>query len=125
MEVYKHGYSKNIICHFSKTRAYGNAFNTRSSAEKLGISAAYLGDLERHKGGPSLELFCKTMQTLNISADDYVYPNQNKNNSTYDQILRLLNQCNDYQLQVILATTTALLDSNPFISNVDTTNDTK
>ena len=76
-------------------------------------------------GGPSLELFCKTMQTLNISADDYVYPNQNKNNSTYDQILRLLNQCNDYQLQVILATTTALLDSNPFISNVDTTNDTK
>ena len=82
-------------------------------AEKLGISAAYLGDLERHKGGPSLELFCKTMQTLNISADDYVYPNQNKNNSTYDQ------------LQVILATTTALLDSNPFISNVDTTNDTK
>lgn len=94
-------------------------------AEKLGISAAYLGDLERHKGGPSLELFCKTMQTLNISADDYVYPNQNKNNSAYDQILRLLNQCNDYQLQVILATTTALLDSNPFISNVDTTNDTK
>ena len=83
-------------------------------AEKLGISAAYLGDLERHKGGPSLELFCKTMQTLNISTDDYVY-----------QILRLLNQCNDYQLQVILATTTALLDSNPFISNVDTTNDTK
>ena len=80
-------------------------------AEKLGISAAYLGDLERHKGGPSLELFCNTMQTLN--------------NSTYDQILRLLNQCNDYQLQVILATTTALLDSNPFISNVDTTNDTK
>ena len=55
----------------------------------------------------------------------HVYPNQNKNNSTYDQILRLLNQCNDYQLQVILATTTALLDSNPFISNVDTTNDTK
>lgn len=92
-------------------------------AEKLGISAAYLGDLERHKGGPSLELFCKTMQTLNISADDYVYPNQNKNNSTYDQILRLLNQCNDYQLQVILATTVALLNSDT--SDVDTTNDTK
>ena len=61
-------------------------------AEKLGISAAYLGDLERHKGGPSLELFCKTMQTLNISADDYVYPNQNKNNSTY--LCRLLNESN-------------------------------
>ena len=33
-------------------------------AEKLGISAAYLGDLERHKGGPSLELFCKTIFLL-------------------------------------------------------------
>ena len=42
-------------------------------AEKLGISAAYLGDLERHKGGPSLELFCKTMQTLSISADDCIF----------------------------------------------------
>ena len=63
------------------------------------------------------------MQTLNISADDYVYPNQNENNSTYDQILRLLNQCNDYQLQVILATTVALLNSDT--SDVDTTNDTK
>lgn len=95
-------------------------------AEKLGISGG-LSWRPRNaiKAESSLELFCKTMQTLNISADDYVYPNQNKNNSTYDQILRLLNQCNDYQLQVILATTTALLDSNPFISNVDTTNDTK
>ena len=41
----------------------------------------------------------------------------------YDQILRLLNQCNDYQLQVILATTVALLNSDT--SDVDTTNDTK
>ena len=72
------------------------------------------------------QLFIGILQVLFcIISSDYVYPNQNKNNSTYDQILRLLNQCNDYQLQVILATTTALLDSYPFIANVDTTNDTK
>ena len=71
-------------------------------AEKLGISAAYLGDLERHKGGPSLELFCKTMQTLNISADDYVYPNQNKNNSTYDQILRIVAQLSRQKSKIFI-----------------------
>ena len=37
-------------------------------AEKLGLSSAYLGDLERYKGTPSLPVFCKAMRTLNLSA---------------------------------------------------------
>ena len=79
-------------------------------AEKLGVSSPYLGDLERHKGGPSLPLFCKAMRVLNLSADDYVYPNRNKDNPTYERLLRLLTRCNDHQLQVLLATATALLE---------------
>ena len=51
-------------------------------AEKLGVSPTYLGDLERHKGTPSLPLFCKAMRLLNLSADDYVYPNENSDSST-------------------------------------------
>lgn len=82
-------------------------------AEKLGVSAAYLGDLERHKGRPSLPLFCEAMRVLNLSADDYVYPNGNVNNSTYKQLLRLLTRCNEQQLQVLLATATALLQPAP------------
>lgn len=82
-------------------------------AEKLGVSATYLGDLERHKGHPSLPLFCKAMRLLNLSADDYVYPNGNANSTTYKQLLRLLTHCNEHQLQVLLATTTALLHPDP------------
>lgn len=78
-------------------------------AEKLSVSSTYLGDLERHKGNPSLPLFCKAMRVLNLSADDYVYPNNNTNNSTYKQLLRLLTHCDEHQLQVLLATATALL----------------
>lgn len=89
-------------------------------AEKLGISVPYMGDLERHKGTPSLPLFCKSMQVLNLSADDYVYPNRNSGNPTYEQILRLLTQCSEHQLQVLLATATALLQPDP-----DTSNDIK
>ena len=78
-------------------------------AEKLGVSPTYLGDLERHKGTPSLPLFCKAMRLLNLSADDYVYPNGNSENSTYKQLLRLLTHCNEHQLQILLATATAML----------------
>lgn len=54
-------------------------------AEKLGLSPAYLGDLERYKNMPSLPVFCNAMRILNLSADDYVYPNGNANNSTYSE----------------------------------------
>lgn len=80
-------------------------------AEKLGISPAYLGDLERHKGGPSLTLFCDAMRILNLSTDDYVYPNGNSNNTSYKQLLRLLAHCNKHQLNVLLAIATALLQT--------------
>mgnify|MGYP001006600686 CR=1 FL=1 len=73
-------------------------------AEKLGVSSTYLGDLE-------------AMRLLNLSADDYVYPNGNRNNSTYKQLLRLLTHCNEHQLQVLLATATALLQPVPDASN--------
>ena len=69
------------------------------------------------KGTPSLSLFCKAMRLLNLSADDYVYPNGNRNNSTYKQLLRLLTHCNEHQLQVLLATATALLQPVPDASN--------
>lgn len=90
-------------------------------AEKLGISPAYLGDLERHKGNPSLQLFCDAVRVLNLSADDYVYPNKNANNTTYQQLLRLLTHCNEHQLQILLATATALLQ--PVTDSIE--NDTK
>ena len=86
-------------------------------AEKLGVSATYLGDLERHKGHPSLPLFCKAMRLLNLSADDYVYPNGNNDNSTYKQLLRLLTHCNEPQLQILLAAATAMLQPDLNASN--------
>ena len=86
-------------------------------AEKLGISPAYLGDLERQKGGPSLPLFCNAMRLLNLSADDYVYPNNNADDTTYRQILRLLSQCDETQLQVLLATAAALVQTSENIRN--------
>lgn len=81
-------------------------------AEILDISLSYLKDLERFRNNPSYEVFEKVIRYFNLSADTVIYPNQNISNSTYQQIERLLTRCDEGQLQVILATTEALLSAN-------------
>ena len=78
-------------------------------AEILDISLSYLKDLERFRNSPSYEVFEKVIRYFNLSADTVVYPNQNQTDDTYQKIGRLLTRCDKGQLQVILATTEALL----------------
>ncbi|MCI9596444.1 MAG: helix-turn-helix transcriptional regulator [Firmicutes bacterium] len=78
-------------------------------AERLDISVSYLKDLEHFRNLPSYEVFEKAIHYLNLSADAVLYPNQNANNDTYQKIDHLLTFCDERQLQVILATTEALL----------------
>ncbi len=80
-------------------------------AEELEISLPYLKDLERFKNMPSLEIFARTMQYFNLSADTVIYPNNNVTDDTYQKILRLLTRCNEKQLKVILATAEALIST--------------
>lgn len=82
--------SKTLFATMVKNARMDRHWTQEELAEKLSVSPTYLGDLERHKGTPSLSLFCKAMRLLNLSADDYVYPNGNSDSSTYKQLLRLL-----------------------------------
>lgn len=82
-------------------------------AERIGCHPQYYKNLENDKGTPSIQLFCTIMRTLNISADSYVYPNQNTNNPYYQKITQLLGQFSQYQLSVLLATAEALVRDNP------------
>lgn len=78
-------------------------------AEILDLSLSYLKDLERFKNTPSLEVFAKTIQYFNLSADTVIYPDKNLNNGTYQKIQRRLLQCDEKQLKIILALTDAVL----------------
>lgn len=78
-------------------------------AEMIGCHSQYYKNLENSKGMPSIPLLCKIMHALNISANDYVYPNQNKGNPVYESLQILLSQCSEYHLSVLLATAEALL----------------
>lgn len=78
-------------------------------AEILDLSLSYLKDLERLKNTPSLEVFAKTIQYFNLSADTVIYPDKNLNNSTYQKLQRHLLQCDEKQLKTLLAITEAVL----------------
>lgn len=81
-------------------------------AEILDISLSYLKDLERFRNNPSYEVFERVIRYFNLSADTVIYPNHNLTDDTYHKIDRLLTQCDERQLKVILATTETLLSVN-------------
>lgn len=82
------------------------------TAELVGCNTQYYKNLENGCGMPSVPMFCRIMRALNISADDYIYPNKNKYLPVYQSLLHLLSQCDKHQLSVLLATAEALLKSN-------------
>lgn len=86
-------------------------------AELIDCHTQYYKNLENGIGMPSLPMFCKIMRTLNISADDYVYPAQNNELPVYKSLLQIINQCDEYKLSVLLATAEALLKDAPNIDN--------
>ena len=77
--------------------------------ELVGCNTQYYKNLENGCEMPSVPMFCRIMRALNISADDYIYPNKNRSLPVYQSLLHLLSQCNEHQLSVLLATAEALL----------------
>lgn len=80
-------------------------------AEKLNCNLSYLGNVERGKNIPSLKLFCRIMLVLNLSADAFIRPKQNIENSSYFQLLRLLPQCTPKELNILLENARTLMEN--------------
>lgn len=81
-------------------------------AEKLDISVPYLKDLEGFRNLPSYTIFERVIHYFNLPADMVLYPDRDSaDDSTYQKIHRLLTHCDEEQLQVVLATTEALLSA--------------
>ncbi len=78
-------------------------------AEKLNCNLSYLGNIERGKNIPSLKMFCKIMQTLNLSADEFIHRKCHSENKTYYQLVQLLSQCTPRELKILLENAQTLL----------------
>ena len=80
-------------------------------AEKLNCNLSYIGNVERGKNIPSLKLFCRIILVLNLSADAFIRPKQNAENSSYLQLIRLLPLCTPKELNILLENARTLLDN--------------
>lgn len=78
-------------------------------AELLEHSLSFQKDLERGRCSPSIENFYHICRTLNISADDCIYPDSHNTDSTYHKLLRLLSQCDESSLKILTATAVAII----------------
>lgn len=80
-------------------------------SEKVHISPRYLMAIENENKKPSYLVLFKLIRELGISADKIFYPeNQTKNRTEKDMLLLLIDQCDTYELNVIIATVKALLN---------------
>lgn len=79
-------------------------------AELLGHSLSFQKDLERGRCSVSLEGFFEICRVLNISADDCIFYNSNKNDSSIHELSRLISRCSENSIQVLIATAEALID---------------
>lgn len=95
-----------------KKRRLEKHFSQEEVAERIDCHPQYYKNLENGKGMPSIQVFCKIVHVLDMSADSYVYPNKNQGNPIYQNVIRLMSQFDDYQLSVILATAEALANSD-------------
>lgn len=82
-------------------------------AELIDCHPQYYKNLENSHGMPSIPMLCKILKVLDIPADDYVRPNQNKDRPLYKALLMLLRECDEYMLSVMLATAEALIKNRP------------
>ena len=80
-------------------------------AEKLNCNLSYLGNIERGKNIPSLTLFCRIIQILSLSADEFIHQNQHAKNGTYLQLIRLLSQCTPKELNILLENARTLMEN--------------
>lgn len=80
-------------------------------AEKIGISARYLGSIENENKKPSYDVLFKLIRTLGISPDLIFYPDDPSKDSEIENLVRLLHSCDDKSLKVVRATVEALLEN--------------
>jgi hypothetical protein len=73
----------------------------------------YGGVLAHLPGDAVQEAFYHICRTLDISADDCIFQDQqDRTSSTYQELLRLLSLCDEKSLSVLVATASALTGTN-------------
>ena len=79
-------------------------------AEIINITPRYLMSIENENKKPSYDVLFRLVRELGISADTIFYPECKSIDSKVDKLVRLINQCDEREIEVISATVDALLE---------------
>lgn len=79
-------------------------------AERIGISERYLYRIENEGKKPSYEVLYRLVRELSLSPQAIFFPEKERSETEMDSLVRLLCQCDSDSLQVVRATTQALLN---------------
>ncbi len=71
-------------------------------SEMIGISPTHLKHIESEHRKPSIEVLFRIVQTLNMSLDNILFSQDDKNQQFINEINNLLPGCTENELQIIL-----------------------
>lgn len=95
-----------------KYRREAARMTQQEAADKIGLSLSYYKNMERGSNNPSIPSLHAALFTYNISSDSVLFPSlEDSNNTTYKQIVRLLDRCSESDLDLILSIITAILSN--------------
>lgn len=83
-------------------------------AEKAGVTPRYIYRIENEGNKPSYDVLFKIIRELSISSDSIFYPEKVQPDSrvlNLERLVRQLYNCDERSIEVIEATTKALLDT--------------
>ena len=82
-------------------------------ASNIGISERYLDRIENEKKKPSFDVLYKLVRELAMSTDAIFYPEKPSKDSQAEDLVRMLYNCDERSMKIILATVKAALESQP------------
>lgn len=85
-------------------------------AEKIGVTPRYIYRIENEGNKPSYDILFKIIHELSIVSDTIFYPEKGQPDSkvlNLESLVRQLYNCDERSIEVIEATTKALLDTAP------------
>ncbi len=87
-------------------------YTVEQLAEKIGISERYLYKIENEGKKPSYDVLYKLIRSLSIAPEKIFYPDRQITNTEIDNLLFLLSLCDERSLNIVKATTIALINSS-------------
>lgn len=94
-----------------KSARVGKGLTQEKLAEKVDIGIRHMMSIENEGKTPSFKVLYSLIRELHIPADSIFYPERVSNNPQIDELVYMLNDCDERSLKIITATVRTALDT--------------